>query len=121
MRRAASEKTQKFGKQPLERARAFLSERARARASWRPTSLSSARFPAGDDGGAAAAVRAEQEKKRKQYESRGIMLMESVDLAALTEPYLVNIDEDEFRTKRFLSLPSAFSGRVPKGSCSSFS
>ena len=48
----------------------------------------------------------EQEKKRKQYEKRGMTLYETVDLQTFTEPYFVNIDEDEFRTKRFLYVLS---------------
>ena len=58
----------------------------------------------GPSSGAARQAHEEQEKKRKQYEKRGITLYESVDLATLKEPYFVNIDEDEFRTKRFLYI-----------------
>ena len=56
----------------------------------------------GDDGGAAAALAAEQEKKVSQYAKRGIVLFETVDIESYMDPYLLNLDEDEFRSRRFL-------------------
>mmetsp|Transcript_25426 Transcript_25426/g.85436 ORF Transcript_25426/g.85436 Transcript_25426/m.85436 type:complete len:1005 (-) Transcript_25426:54-3068(-) len=54
---------------------------------------------------AAAAVAADAAKRKKQYTARGITLWESVeDVSTLKAPFFVNIDEDEFRTKRFLYI-----------------
>ena len=56
-----------------------------------------------NDGGEEAAARAaEQKKKEEQYRQRGITLFENVSPDQLDAPYLVNIDEDEFRSRRFL-------------------
>ena len=49
-----------------------------------------------------AARAAEQKKKEEQYRQRGITLFENVSPDQLDAPYLVNIDEDEFRSRRFL-------------------
>ena len=52
-----------------------------------------------NDGGEEAAARAaEQKKKEEQYRQRGITLFENVSPDQLDAPYLVNIDEDEFRS-----------------------
>lgn len=54
-----------------------------------------------EDGDQAAQL-AQQKKKEQQYKLRGITLFEHVSSDQLDAPYLVNIDEDEFRSRRFL-------------------
>ena len=71
---------------------------------------------AGDTVGGPQSADAMWEEERKQYASRGISLTHFE--AETTLPFLVNLDEDPFRSNRFMCVwgghpPAMFSRRPP--------